>query len=88
MRTKIITHITSFSTTGKMYEAIKRVSHELQISASDLIRQAIEEFLQKHSLEALRAALRERYSFRTLREDGMLKAMKGVTTIEEVLRVS
>jgi Arc/MetJ-type ribon-helix-helix transcriptional regulator len=49
MRTKRITTITSFSTTTKMYDAIRRVSHELQINASDLIRQAIEDFLQKQS---------------------------------------
>jgi type II secretory ATPase GspE/PulE/Tfp pilus assembly ATPase PilB-like protein len=45
-------------------------------------------FLKNHSLEAMRAALREGYAFRTLREDGMLKVMRGVTTIEEILRVS
>ncbi len=45
-------------------------------------------FLQNHSLESMRAALRGRYAFRTLREDGMLKVMRGVTTIEEILRVS
>jgi hypothetical protein len=50
MRTKRITTITSFSTTTEMYDAIRRASHELQINASDLIRQAIEEFLEKHSL--------------------------------------
>jgi type II secretory ATPase GspE/PulE/Tfp pilus assembly ATPase PilB-like protein len=31
--------------------------------------------------------LRENGSFRFLREDGMLKVAKGLTTIEEVLRV-
>lgn len=45
-------------------------------------------FLKHHSIEALKVELRERHSFRTLREDGMLKVMKGMTTIEEVLRVS
>ncbi len=45
-------------------------------------------FLKNHSLEAMRTALREGYAFRTLREDGMLKVMRGVTTIEEILRVS
>ena len=45
-------------------------------------------FLRNHSLETMRTALREGYAFRTLREDGMLKVMRGVTTIEEILRVS
>lgn len=47
-----------------------------------------ESFLKSHSLETLRETLRERHLFRTLREDGMLKVMKGLTTIEEILRVS
>ena len=46
-----------------------------------------EVFLKKMSLEALREALRKDKSFRLLREDGMLKAAKGLTTFEEVLRV-
>ena len=46
-----------------------------------------EVFLRKMSLEALRAALRKNDHFRVLREDGMLKVLKGLTTIEEVLRV-
>jgi len=47
-----------------------------------------EAFLRERSLETLRTALRERHAFRTLREDGMLKVLKGLTTIEEILRVS
>ena len=43
--------------------------------------------LKKRSLEALRAALTERTSFRRLREDGILKVARGETTLEEVLRV-
>jgi len=46
-----------------------------------------EVFLKKMSLEALRAILQEQTSYRMLREDGMLKVAKGITTIEEVLRV-
>jgi len=46
-----------------------------------------EAFLKSHSLESLKALLYNRHSFRTLRQDGMLKVMKGLTTIEEVLRV-
>jgi type II secretory ATPase GspE/PulE/Tfp pilus assembly ATPase PilB-like protein len=44
-------------------------------------------FLKKMSLEALRGALRERPSFRYLREDGILKVARGQTTLDEVLRV-
>jgi len=47
-----------------------------------------ESFLKNHSLEKLREDIRGRHSFRTLREDGMLKVMKGLSTIEEILRVS
>jgi len=43
--------------------------------------------LKKLSLEALRTALRERPSFRQLREDGILKVARGQTTLEEILRV-
>lgn len=46
-----------------------------------------EVFLKKMSLESLKTFLQETNRFRTLREDGMLKVAKGVTTIEEVLRV-
>jgi len=46
-----------------------------------------EVFLKHRSLEAMRAALRGQIHFRTLREDGMLKVAKGLTTVEEVLRV-
>ena len=52
MRIKRITHITSFSTTGEMYDAIKKVSHELGVGASDLIREAIQEYLRKRSLDS------------------------------------
>ena len=44
-------------------------------------------FLKKHSLEAIKALLASRPYYRTLKEDGMLKAINGQTTIEEVLRV-
>jgi general secretion pathway protein E len=46
-----------------------------------------EVFLKKQSLESLRATLRSIENFRTLREDGLIKAAKGITTVEEVLRV-
>jgi type II secretory ATPase GspE/PulE/Tfp pilus assembly ATPase PilB-like protein len=46
-----------------------------------------EVFLKKMSLEALREVLLKNKSYRLLREDGMLKVAKGLTTIEEVLRV-
>jgi type II secretory ATPase GspE/PulE/Tfp pilus assembly ATPase PilB-like protein len=46
-----------------------------------------EVFLRKQSLESLRATLRSNKDFRTLREDGMVKVVKGITTVEEVLRV-
>lgn len=44
-------------------------------------------FLEKRSLEVLREQLRAHPGYRTLREDGLLKAAKGLTTLEEVLRV-
>jgi type II secretory ATPase GspE/PulE/Tfp pilus assembly ATPase PilB-like protein len=46
-----------------------------------------EVFLKTMSLEALRQAVCANPGFRHLREDGMIKVMKGLTTIEEVLRV-
>ena len=46
-----------------------------------------EVFLKKMSLESLRESLRKDKNFRVLREDGMLKVAKGLTTLEEVLRV-
>jgi len=46
-----------------------------------------EVFLKKQSLESLRATLRGDKNLRTLREDGLVKVAKGVTTVEEVLRV-
>ncbi|MFN3407130.1 MAG: GspE/PulE family protein, partial [Caldimicrobium sp.] len=45
-------------------------------------------FIMSKSLETLRRELKERYAFRTLREDGFIKVKKGITTLEEVLRVT
>lgn len=45
-------------------------------------------FVKEKSLEVMRKVLRERYAFRTLREDGFIKVLKGLTTPEEVLRVA
>lgn len=44
-------------------------------------------FLKSMSLEAFRREVRAAPGFRLLREDGLLKAARGLTTIEEVLRV-
>lgn len=46
-----------------------------------------ETFLKLKSLESFRKYLRDNRNFRTLREDGLIKVLKGITTIEEVLRV-
>ena len=46
-----------------------------------------EVFLKTMSLEAVRQVVCANPRFRLLREDGMIKVMKGLTTIEEVLRV-
>ena len=45
-------------------------------------------FIRGKSLEGLRTLLRRESSFRNLREDGLLKVLKGTTTVEEVLRIS
>ena len=45
-------------------------------------------FIRGKSLEGLRTLLRREASFRNLREDGLLKVLKGTTTVEEVLRIS
>lgn len=45
-------------------------------------------FVKEKSLEVMQRVLRERYAFRTLREDGFIKVLKGITTPEEVLRVA
>ncbi len=45
-------------------------------------------FIKHHSLEHLKRVLVNEFGFRTLREDGLIKVMKGLTTIEEVLRVA
>lgn len=44
-------------------------------------------FLEKRSLDVLRKQLQLCPGYRTLREDGLLKVSRGVTTLEEVLRV-
>ncbi|MDQ5984352.1 MAG: Type II secretion system protein E [Syntrophus sp. SKADARSKE-3] len=44
-------------------------------------------FLKRLSLEDMRVALHADGNYRTLREDGILKVAKGLTTLEEVLRV-
>ena len=46
-----------------------------------------EVFLKTLSLEGFRQSVSARPGFRLLREDGMIKVIKGLTTIEEVLRV-
>lgn len=45
-------------------------------------------FIKYKSLETLRHHLVNHYNFRTLREDGYIKVLHGVTTVEEVLRVT
>jgi type II secretory ATPase GspE/PulE/Tfp pilus assembly ATPase PilB-like protein len=46
-----------------------------------------EAFLKLKSLESFRKYLKEKRSFRILREDGFMKVLKGITTIPEILRV-
>jgi len=46
-----------------------------------------EAFLKLKSLESFRKYLKEKRNFRTLREDGFIKVLKGITTIPEILRV-
>jgi type II secretory ATPase GspE/PulE/Tfp pilus assembly ATPase PilB-like protein len=46
-----------------------------------------EAFLKLKSLEAFRKYLKQHRDFRTLREDGFIKVLKGITTISEILRV-
>lgn len=46
-----------------------------------------QEFIKSHSVENIRNILKEK-GFRTIREDGIIKVLKGITTLEEVLRVS
>ena len=45
MRGKKFTHGITFFVTAEMYQAIKKDTDELQISASDLIRRLIEDYL-------------------------------------------
>ncbi|WP_444548909.1 GspE/PulE family protein [Candidatus Magnetomonas plexicatena] len=45
-------------------------------------------FIKEHSIVSLKRRLVEAHNFRTLREDGLIKVISGITTIEEVLRVS
>ena len=46
-----------------------------------------EAFLKLKSLESFRKYLKQHRDFRTLREDGFIKVLKGITTISEILRV-
>lgn len=46
-----------------------------------------ETFLKSLSLENFRYVVGQRPDFRLLREDGLIKVIKGLTTIEEVMRV-
>jgi type II secretory ATPase GspE/PulE/Tfp pilus assembly ATPase PilB-like protein len=46
-----------------------------------------EAFLKLKSLESFRKYLKEKRNFRTLREDGFIKVLKGITTIPEILRI-
>ena len=45
MRGKKFTHGITFFVTSEMYQAIKKDTDELRISASDLIRRLIEDYL-------------------------------------------
>ncbi|HYA91031.1 MAG TPA: hypothetical protein VEK32_06000 [Thermodesulfobacteriota bacterium] len=44
---------TSFSTTAELYDALRNVAHELKISASGLICRAIQEYIQRISLNTI-----------------------------------
>jgi len=46
-----------------------------------------EAFLKLKSLEVFRDYLKKKRNHRTLREDGFVKVLKGITTVSEVLRV-
>lgn len=46
-----------------------------------------EAFIENRSLETVKAILTNNHAFRTLREDGMLKVIRGLTTPDEILRV-
>ena len=73
MRPKINTHSTSFSMPGEMYAAIKTVSHELGIDASELIRQAIEDYLQKKSFNPGEKECSQKDQENPEGEDGLLQ---------------
>lgn len=45
-------------------------------------------FIKYKSLEVIRDYLKKNYNFRSLKEDGFIKILKGITTPEEVLRVA
>lgn len=46
-----------------------------------------EAFIGNRSLESVKAILTNNHAFRTLREDGMLKVIRGLTTMDEIVRV-
>ncbi|MGC9120613.1 MAG: GspE/PulE family protein [Sulfurihydrogenibium sp.] len=47
-----------------------------------------ERFIHNKSSTDLKNYLIEKYNYRTLRDDGIIKVLKGITTLEEVLRVT
>jgi len=47
-----------------------------------------EAFVSHKSIDNIRAILSQKPYYRTLREDGFLKVIEGITTIEEVLRIA
>ncbi|MEW6410511.1 MAG: type II secretion system ATPase GspE [Nitrospirota bacterium] len=53
-----------------------------------IITEAIRDLIVKKSSASVIKAEAVKKGFRTMREDGILKAMKGITTVEEVLRAT
>ncbi|MFA5284177.1 MAG: GspE/PulE family protein [Smithellaceae bacterium] len=77
-------------TRGKGCSRCAKTGYRGRIAVFELLEytdELKEVFLKKMSLEALREVLLKNKSYRLLREDGMLKVAKGLTTLEEVLRV-
>jgi len=75
---------------GKGCDACKGIGYRGRIGIYELmvITNPIREMILKNASTADLAMEAKRHGMRTLREDGLQKAMNGLTTIEEVLRAT
>jgi len=76
---------------GEGCEACKKFGYKGRTCINEIVipNEEIKSYIvNKAPTSTIKKLAREKYGMRTLREDGILKVLKGITTIDEVVRVA